>query len=162
MLYYCFVYPYLDYCIEVWGDSFKTYMQTLVSLQRKVLRIITHLVGIPVLISCLRLKKILEIKEIHVYKVALVKFKVKQDCCPTVLSNLFRDNKSVHNYCTRQADQFPVPLAERNYMQKVISFEGVCIWNYVSQFLDYDRSFISYKIAIRNYIVSDDEILLKF
>ena len=42
MLYYCFVYPYLDYCIEVWGDSFKTYMQTLVSLQRKVLRIITH------------------------------------------------------------------------------------------------------------------------
>ena len=42
MLYYCFVYPYLDYCIKVWGDSFKTYMQTLVSLQRKVLRIITH------------------------------------------------------------------------------------------------------------------------
>ena len=29
------------------------------------------------------------------------------------------------------------------------------------QFIDYDQSFISYKIAIRNYIVSDDEILLK-
>ena len=89
-------------------------------------------------------------------------FKVKHDCCPTVLSNLFRDNQSVHNYCTRQADQLYVPVAKRNYMQKVISFKGVRIWNYVSQFIDYDRPFISYKIAIRNYIVSDDEILLKF
>ena len=44
-------------------------------------------------------------------------FKVKHDCCPTVLSNLFRDNKSVHNYCTRQADQFHVPVAKRNYQK---------------------------------------------
>ena len=88
--------------------------------------------------------------------------KVKHDCCAIVLSNLFRDNKSVHSYCTRQADQFHVPVAKRNYMQQVIRFKWVLIWNYVSQFIDYDRSFISYKIAIRNYIVSDDEILLKF
>ena len=161
MLYYCFVYPYLDYCIEVWGDSFKIYMQTLVSLQRKVLRIITHSSWNTCVDQLFKTKKILQIKKIHVYKVALVMFKVKRDCCPTVLSNLFRDNKSIHNYCTRQADQFHVPVAKRNYMQKVISFKGVRIWNYVSQFIDYDRSFISYKIAIRNYIVSDDEILLK-
>ena len=44
-------------------------------------------------------------------------FEVKHDCCPTVLSNLSRDNKSVHNHCTRQADQFHVPVAKRNYMQ---------------------------------------------
>ena len=89
-------------------------------------------------------------------------FQVTQDCCPTVPSDLFRDNKNVHNYCTRQADQIHVPVDKCNYMQKVISFKGVRLWNYVSQFIDYDRSFISYKIAIRNYIVADDEILLKF
>ena len=53
-----------------------------------------------------------------------------------------------------------LPVAKHNYMQKVISFKGVCIWNYVSQFIDYDRSFISYKISICNYIVSDVEILV--
>ena len=41
-LYYCFVYPYLNYCVEVWGDTFKTYLQTLVKLQRRVLRIISQ------------------------------------------------------------------------------------------------------------------------
>ena len=42
MLYVCFVYPYLDYCIEVWGDSCKIYMQTLLNLQIKVMRVITN------------------------------------------------------------------------------------------------------------------------
>ena len=104
----------------------------------------------------------MEIQKIHVYKVALVMFKVKQNICLTVLKNLFLENKNVHDYYTRQADQFHVPVAKRNYMQKIIRYKGVFIWNYLSQLLDYDRSFISYKIAIRNHVVSDDAILLKF
>ena len=88
-------------------------------------------------------------------------FKIKHECCPTVLSNLFCVNKSVHNYCTRQAYQFHVPVAKQNYIQNIISFKRVRTRNYVSQFVDYDRSFISNKIAILIYIVSDDEILLK-
>ena len=42
MLYYCFAYPDLNYCIEVWGDSCKVCMQTLIHLQRKFMRIITN------------------------------------------------------------------------------------------------------------------------
>ena len=41
-LHHCFVYPYLNYCIEVWGDTFKTHLQTLVKLQKRVLRIISY------------------------------------------------------------------------------------------------------------------------
>ena len=55
-------------------------------------------------------------------------FKVKQNICPTVLSNLFLENKNVHDHYTRQADQFHVPVAKRNYMQKIIRYKGVCIW----------------------------------
>ena len=89
-------------------------------------------------------------------------FKMKLNICPTEPSNLFLENKNIHNYCTTQADQFHVPIAKRNYMQKIIRYKRVRIWNYLSQFVDYDRVFISYKIAIRNHVVSDDGILLKF
>ena len=53
-------------------------------------------------------------------------FKVKQNICPTVLSNLFLENKNVHDYYTRQADQFHIPVAKRNYMQKTR------MWNMIS------------------------------
>ena len=39
-LYYSFVYPYLIYCNHVWGLACKTYMKTLVLLQKRIIRII--------------------------------------------------------------------------------------------------------------------------
>ena len=47
-------------------------------------------------------------------------FKMKQNICPTVLNNLFLENKNVQNYYARQADQFHVPVTMCNYMQKII------------------------------------------
>ena len=40
-LYYSFVYPYFQYCIEVWGTTFKCYLDTLVKLQKSAVRCIT-------------------------------------------------------------------------------------------------------------------------
>ena len=38
-LYFCFVYPHVNYRIDVWGDTHKSDMEPLVKLQKKVLRI---------------------------------------------------------------------------------------------------------------------------
>ena len=40
-LYYSFIYPYLCYCIEVWGNTYKSYIEPFLRLQKKVPRIIT-------------------------------------------------------------------------------------------------------------------------
>ena len=40
-LYYTFVYPYLIYCIEIWGNTHDSYLSTLIKLQKKAVRIIT-------------------------------------------------------------------------------------------------------------------------
>ena len=39
-LYYSFIYPYLTYCNHVWGLSCKSYMDALVKLQKRAIRII--------------------------------------------------------------------------------------------------------------------------
>ena len=40
-LYYTFVYPYLIYCIEIWGNTHDSYLSPLIKLQKKAVRIIT-------------------------------------------------------------------------------------------------------------------------
>ena len=40
-LYFSFVYPYLTYCVEVWGNTHDTYLNPLIKLQKKCIRIIT-------------------------------------------------------------------------------------------------------------------------
>ena len=39
-LYYTFVYPYLNYCIHVWGRAYDTHFNDLRVLQNKIIRII--------------------------------------------------------------------------------------------------------------------------
>ena len=40
-LYFTFIYPYLIYCIEIWGNTHNTYLLPLIKLQKKCVRIIT-------------------------------------------------------------------------------------------------------------------------
>ena len=42
-LYYSFIYPYniMTYCIEVWGNAYKMYLNTVEKLQKIAIRIIT-------------------------------------------------------------------------------------------------------------------------
>ena len=41
-LYHAFVYPYLTYCIEVWGNMSNVHLDALVKIFIKIVRIITY------------------------------------------------------------------------------------------------------------------------
>ena len=38
-LYYAFIYPYLMYCIEVWGGALSSYKDVLIKIQKKIVRV---------------------------------------------------------------------------------------------------------------------------
>ena len=40
-LYHAFIFPYLIYCVEVWGNALSKHVQPLIKLQNKILKIIT-------------------------------------------------------------------------------------------------------------------------
>ena len=40
-LYYAYIYPYLTYCIEVWGSASKCHLNSLFLLQKQIIRIMT-------------------------------------------------------------------------------------------------------------------------
>ena len=159
-LYYCFVYPDLNYCVEVWGDTFKTYLQALVKLQKRVLRIISYSKWNASVDHLYKYYNIMQLKKIFFYKVALLMFRVKTSSAPSIFRELFIENRSVHDYFTRQHDKFHVPNAKRNYMQRTIGYRGVIVWNHItSKHITYDRSLLSFKFALRKYVFNDDTLL---
>ena len=40
-MYYTFVFPYLIYCCEIWGNTSHTYLDPLIKCQKKIIRIMT-------------------------------------------------------------------------------------------------------------------------
>ena len=102
---------------------------------------------------------ILRLEEIHNYKVALIIFKVFHRSTPDVFSKLFIRNSDIHDYETRQMNQFHVPVARTNYMSRSISVKGVKIWNNLSNKINHDCSFLSFKISLKKYIMNNPDLV---
>ena len=75
--YHYFVYPYLSYCVEVWVDTFKTNLHTLVKLTKRVLRIITYSTWHASVNHLYKHYGIMQLTKVHFFKIALLMFHVK-------------------------------------------------------------------------------------
>ena len=40
--YYCFVYPYISYCVMIWGGTFNAHLNEIIVKQKKILRLIAR------------------------------------------------------------------------------------------------------------------------
>ena len=74
-LYYSFVFPYVNYGIEVWGSVPSTKLIPVLKLQKRVLRVISfshpRTPSLPLFLKY----KVLDVYKIYVYKTALFMFK---------------------------------------------------------------------------------------
>ena len=117
-LYYTFVYPYLNYCIHVWGKTYDTHLHYLIVLQNKVIRIIN---GVPPRTNADNLyvlHDILSVKRLYSYNVALFMYKYSNQLLPDVFDNFFFPNllmftniiPEMHplNMCTYVSKEQPV------------------------------------------------------
>ena len=86
-------------------------------------------------------------------------FKVYHHMTPTVFSGLFIRNTEIHRYNTRQAEHFHVPQARTNYMLRAISVKGVNVWNKIHIKVNYDCSFVSFKLALKKCIINNPSLI---
>ena len=104
-LYHTFVYPYLHYCIHVWGKAYNTHLNDLVVLQNKAMRIISD---VPPRTNMDRFyveMSILTVKRIYNYSVGLFMYKYVNKMTPDVFDNFFRNIYDIHQHNTRNATQ---------------------------------------------------------
>ena len=155
-LYYSFVYPYLTYGIEVWGSTCYTYLEPVLILQKKIARIITH--SHPRAPSDELFKKLgfLDIYKLHKFKVCSFMYNVEKGNMPHFIRNLFTKQHEIHQYATRNLQSFNLPLYRTAFLQRNIRYKGAHIWNCMSQYVQSNCSFHSYKRQIGKVLMSDD------
>ena len=100
-LYYVFVFPYLIYCVEVWGNALSTHTQPLIKLQNKIIRIITNSHFLASSEKVYNETGILPFVTLVKYQIGLLMVKIAKHTVPISISRLL--NSDVYNYSTRQA-----------------------------------------------------------
>ena len=88
-MYHTFVYPYLSYCIHVWGKAYNTHLNDLIVLQNKAMRKIS---GVPPRKNIDQFyieNNILIVKHIYSYNIGLFMYEYVNNMTPDVFDNFF-------------------------------------------------------------------------
>ena len=109
-LYYSYIYPYLIYCIEIWGISPQTHLSPLLLLQKKIVRIMTYSTFYARTDSIFKEIQILIVDKLVILRIAIVMCKFNNGLLPTVINTLYKKNNDIHSYNTRSKDLFRIAL----------------------------------------------------
>ena len=151
-LYYSYihVYPYLIYCIEIWGISPQTHLNPLLLMQKKIIRIMTftsyHAHTAPIF----RDLEILTIDKLIVHRIGVAMYKFNNGFLPEVLNAMYRKNSEIHSYNTRNKDMFRISSGTQTF-----SSISARIWNSLMVNLDINVSLIKFKESLKQYLLSN-------
>uniref|UniRef100_A0A672FF89 Reverse transcriptase domain-containing protein n=1 Tax=Salarias fasciatus TaxID=181472 RepID=A0A672FF89_SALFA len=150
-LYNTMILPYLMYCVEVWGTTCKTYLQTIFILQKRAIRIITNShyrePSNPLFIKL----KVLKFPDIVDLSILKIMYKAKWNLLPVNLQNIFEIR--TRRYNLKGTDVFKKPRFRTKIKERNIVVKGVNLWDALKQEIKECKTIITFKKHIKNSIL---------
>ena len=154
MLYHAYIFPYMTYCIEVWGCASQTQLNCLFLLQKKIIRIMNFSHYLAHTNPLFLTMKVLPLRKIFFYKVGLIMYKYSLNLLPECIAHLYLRNDSIHEHNTRGCHELRVlPGA------KTFSNISARIWNVLSNKINCDVSMSIFKCNLKLFLLNNELVL---
>ena len=169
-IYYALFYSHVVYAIEVWGSTSNIYINNIITLQKRVVRLMTYKDQFPVLPGPLYPSsplfmelKILKIKDIFILQISKFIHKCLNLNIIINFENWFKLNCETNNHRTRSnfslsnnssTNNIFIPFARTTYYGlKSIKVNGPKIWNNLPADLRNIKSLFKFKLLIKHYLL---------
>ena len=151
---YCAIFlPYLNYCSEVWGNTYKSNVTPLFLKQKKVIRIVCksnfldHTAGLFYKLKALTLPQIID------FSTGIFMFKAYHKLLPNTLQNFFT-LASYDRYNIRQKNNFKQKYVRTKKKQLCISTSGVKLWNSLDDSIKQCKTLSLFKTRYKQKLLS--------
>ena len=130
LIYYTLVYPYLIYGDLIWGNTYKTRIQKLMRIQKKIVRLITFKPYSEHTETIFKNLEILNVYQINDFLTSIFMFRYfNLKNLPEIFTNYFVTNNEVHHHNTRKTSKLHKSYNRTHYAKHTLSNSGVDIWN---------------------------------
>jgi hypothetical protein len=156
-LYFSLVHPHLNYCVEFYANTYIKYLDPLIKLNNKILRILqNHKLSYPVKNLYISYNCI-PVPQLHELSILILvhKFKFNKEKLPTPFQNYFTENFQVHNHDTRQVNLFHFTRTKTTQGQRSIAFKGCKFWNDIPESIRSYRGIHTFKRKVKEYLMND-------
>ena len=159
-MYYTFVFPYLIYCNEIWGNAAAVHLDPLIKLQKKCVRTLTFSDYQAPSEPIFQNLNILNFEKLVIQRISLMMFKYSIGEVPKPISQLFRTNNEYHQYNTRNGSCLHAPIGKSEAIYHTFKYRGIHIWNHISNKVSTDVSYACFKHLVKHYIQTNMIVLL--
>jgi hypothetical protein len=136
-LHYSIIYPFLIYRVTIWGNTYKSNLSSLVTLQKKAMRIRSFSKFDEHSFPLFKSFNLLKFLDIVYFNTALFLHNFYNKKLPNIFYDFFNPVCEQHSHNTRLASRstYSLPLVRTNYGIFNIRFIGIKIWNSIDESL---------------------------
>ena len=145
--------PYLNYCIEVWGNSYQSHLFPLFRKQKKAIRIICNASYLAHTSPLFDQLKTFKLPNIVKFYTGVFMYKAFSQTLPSNLQSYFSFVTSTR-YSTKRVNNFKQNYVRTRKRQLCISTAGVKLWNSFTEELKYSKSLNQFKKMYKQYLLS--------
>ena len=121
--------PYISYCAEIWGNTYKSNLQCIIRAQKRIVRIIGKVHRFEHTNLLFHRFSILKFNDLVRLKISLIVHKAKQNLLPPNLQKRFMVYDENAKYTLRSLGKFKICYVRTTKKSKCISIEGIKIYN---------------------------------
>jgi hypothetical protein len=156
-MYYSFIYPYLNYCIEVWGKTYNVYLKSIITMQKRAVRIIAYANYREHTSQLFVNFKILPLNKIYIYALAQFMYKYNSEILPEIFDDMFTRAEDVHGYNTRSKSSIRIVSHRLDLRSRSVRISGSKIWNFLGNCnIGIGESFNIYKRNLKIFLIAHD------
>ena len=150
-LYHTFIYPYLIYCIEIWGNVPSCHLNPLYLMQKRIIRIITFSNYLAHTEPIFKQLNILPVNKLYYNRIGIMMYKYNNGQLPEVMSELYKQNNQIHSHNTRSSNDFHIASGSD-------AFSNVSsrTWNTLMSKFDVNVSLSRFKSLSKSYMLHND------
>lgn len=180
-IYYCVVYSHLSYGVEAWGSACSSYLEKILILQKKAVRILSgnkyfqiygeSVESLPHSEPLFKSLEILKFEDIFRINLAKFVYQTLSKESPEVFSEWFQYSHLIHSHATTSAvniiseNYFDVGIAEStrtlftkrphlvNYGAKMIQVSGPVLWNSIPNNVQDSPSVENFKEKLKKHFL---------
>ena len=110
----------------MWGNTAEKYLDPLIKVQKKNVRVITFSPYLSHTDPIFRDLNILPFSKLVTQRIGVLMFKYSIHVLPNSIEDLFTSNISINSYNTRNKSKLRQPRSKYEYMYRNFSYRGVC------------------------------------
>ncbi len=149
IIYFSLVYPNLFYCSAIWGGAYHTYIQSLFTTQKKLLRVMFHCNRYDHTNPYFAQHKLLKLPDIITLQTCLFVYS-------TIKNNYSGTEYHIisHNTATRRLHMLRLPLCRTSHSQQSVLVRGARQWNSLSDHLRLAPSRHCFKYRLKQTLLT--------